>query len=101
MNQRASPPCARSSRHALDRRLNSVIGHAAAQRAFHPLADLGVRRVRIPVEQRFRGHDLAVLAIAALRHLLIDPGLLQRIELAVVRKTFERGDLAAYLRSGQ
>ena len=71
-------------RRALDGGLDAVVGHAAAQRARHALADLRVGRASGSVEQRLRGHDLAVLAEAALRHLLVDPRLLQRVQLAVL-----------------
>src|SRR5690606_17315300 len=89
------------ARRTLDRRLYSVVGHAPAQHAFHSLADFGIGRVRIPVEQRLRGHDLAVLAVAALRHLLVDPRLLQGMQRAVLRQPFERRDLTAHLARGQ
>ena len=79
---------------AFDRLLDAVVGHAAAEREFIPCADLGVGWVRGPIEQRFRGEDLAVLAEPALRHLLVDPRLLQRMQLAVVRESLERRDLA-------
>ena len=61
----------------------------------HALPDLRVGRVRVAIEQRLRGQDLPVLAEAALRHLLVDPGLLHRVQLAVLRQPFERGDLGA------
>ena len=51
-------------------------------------------RIAILGEQRRRLHDLAGLAVAALRHLLGDPGLLQRM-LALGVETFDRGDLLA------
>ena len=76
--------------------LNAVVRHAPAQRPVHGLADLRVRRLRVFVEQRLGGHDLPVLAEAALRHLLVDPGLLQRMQLAVLGQPFERGDLALH-----
>ena len=52
--------------------------------------------MRILVQQRLGGHDLPVLAEAALRHLLVNPGLLQRVQLAVLGQSFERGDLALH-----
>ena len=82
-------------RRALDRGLNAVIRHAAAQGAGHPLADLRVGRVGVLVEQHLGGQDLAVLAEAALRHLLVDPRLLDRMQHAVFREPLERGDLGA------
>jgi hypothetical protein len=48
--------------------------------------------MRILVEQRLGGEDLPVLAVAARGHLLVDPGLLDRMERAVLGQPFERGD---------
>src|SRR5690606_10583059 len=67
---------------------------------FHAGTNFGVGRVWIPIEQRPGRQDLAALAIAALGHLLVDPGLLQGIELAVPREAFERRDLTADRRGG-
>src|SRR5262245_37792417 len=52
--------------------------------------------MRSLVEERLGGHDLTVLAEAAGGDLLVDPRLLQRMELAVVAQPLERGDLAAH-----
>src|SRR6185437_13679121 len=81
---------------APDRRLDSIEGHASAQGTLHRLADLGVTRVRVPVEQCLCRHDLAVLAISTLRGLLLDPGLLQRMQPAVFRETLECRHLAMH-----
>src|SRR5262249_8424115 len=56
--------------------------------------DVGVARIGIAPEVRRRRHDLAGLAVAALRHLLSEPGLLHRMP-AVRRQTFDGGDLGA------
>src|SRR5580704_11761151 len=56
-----------------DRRLDSVKSHASAQRTIHGLADFGIRRVWVAVEQCLGRHDLAILTIATLRGLLLDP----------------------------
>src|SRR2546426_4622847 len=63
-------------RGTLDRRDDTVIGAATADVALHVLDDLLARRIPVLRKQRRRGHDLARLAVAALRHLLGDPGLL-------------------------
>ena len=55
------------------------IGRAAADVAAHGVVDVGVGRLRVLLEQRRRRHDLAGLAIAALRHLQLDPGGLHRL----------------------
>ena len=86
-------------RRALDGGLNAVIRHAAAQRPGHPLADLRIGRIRILVQQRLGRHDLPVLAEAALRDLLVNPGLLQGVQRAVLGQSFERGDLALHGRT--
>src|SRR5579872_4168713 len=67
--------CLDTARRTPDRRLDSIEGHASAQCTVHRLSYLGVTRVRVPVEQRLCRHDLAVLAISALRGLLLDPRL--------------------------
>src|SRR5262249_10220469 len=77
---------------AFDGGLNTVIRHTAAQRGVHGLADLRVGRMRISVQHRLRRHDLPVLTEPALRDLFSNPGLLQRVQLAVRRKAFECGD---------
>jgi hypothetical protein len=48
--------------------------------------------MRILVQQCLRRHDLSVLTESALGDLLINPGLLQRVQPAVRGKPFERGD---------
>ncbi len=50
-------------------------------------------------EQDLGIQDLAVLAEAALGHLLIDPGLLQRVQFTGGRQAFESGDLALHRRN--
>src|SRR5216684_5688542 len=79
------------SRRALDRGDDLVVGAAAAEVARHVLHDLLSRRAFRPGKQRRRGHDLARLAVAALRHLLGDPRFLQRM-IAVGRQPFDGGD---------
>jgi len=58
------------------------------------LHDLFARRVRISVKQRGRLHNLPRLAIAALRNLLGNPGLLQGM-VAVGRQAFDCRNLGA------
>src|SRR6266850_2772127 len=60
----------------LDSLADSDIRAAAADVSRHGGVDVAIGRVRLGGEQRRRGHDLAGLAIAALRHLQLDPGLL-------------------------
>src|SRR4051812_48828309 len=83
---------------ALDGCLNAVVRHASTERPRHAFADLRVGRMRVPVEQRLGGHDLAVLTEAALRNLFVNPGLLQRVELSAGADPLEGRDLGANVR---
>src|SRR5713226_4932855 len=55
---------------------NPRIASAATDIARHGSVDLGITRTRCVHEQRRGGHDLAALAIAALRHVQSKPFLL-------------------------
>src|SRR6266571_5120630 len=68
----------RSLRRAMDGGPDALIRAAAAD-VGHRRVDVGVARVRGLREQRGRGHDLARLAIAALRYVFRDPRLLHRM----------------------
>ena len=59
-----------------------MVGAAAAD-VGHRRVDLVVARLRRVPEQRHRRHDLAGLAVAALRRLRVDPGLLHRVQAPV------------------
>ena len=86
-----SPRCAGSLR-----RHESPCGCASRCAQRHKLPaiasiDVGVGRLRLLLQQRGRGHDLARLAVAALRYVEIDPSLLQRMQRSVcTRQTFDR-----------
>ena len=69
------------------------MGPAAAFEAREAVADLLLRRVRGVAQQRRCGHDPAIEAIAALRHLLGDEGGLQRVRLVQSAKPGEGRDL--------
>src|SRR5262245_50821991 len=86
----ASLPRARG---APDRRLDPVVRHAATECFRHRLADLCVVGSGVPIEKSFRRQNLPVLTETALRHLLVDPRLLQGMQHAVDQKPFERRDL--------
>src|ERR1700730_8375262 len=60
----------------LDCFTDAQIGPAAADVARHGGIDVGVGRMRVACQQRRSGHDLARLAVAALHHLPVEPGLL-------------------------
>src|SRR5215468_7340213 len=64
-------------RSELDRPADADIGHASAEVAAHDGVDVLVARVAKILEQSCGLHDLSGLAIAALRRLRLDPGLLQ------------------------
>src|ERR1700752_2670167 len=66
----------RAARRVLDALADSHIGAAATDVSRHGVVDIAVGRVGLGGEQRRCGHDLAGLAITALRHLQRDPGLL-------------------------
>src|SRR2546427_13084290 len=66
----------RTMRRVLDSLADSHISTAAADVPRHRGVDVAVGRVGFGGEQSRRGHDLAGLAITALRHLERDPGLL-------------------------
>src|SRR6266571_2511446 len=60
----------------LDSLADPDISAAATDVPRHRGVDIAIGRVAVGREQGRRGHDLAGLAIAALRHLQLDPGLL-------------------------
>src|SRR5471032_1806305 len=55
---------------------DAVVGAAAADIAAHGVLDVGVAGIFIRVQQRGGAHQLARLAVAALRHVVRDPGFL-------------------------
>src|SRR6185369_5302991 len=56
-----------------------LIRSAATDVTLHGFVDLMVNRFRIFLEQRRRLHELTALAVAALRHIALLPGFLQRV----------------------
>src|SRR5215831_2578750 len=68
----------RRLRCGVDRRADAGVGPAAAD-VGHRRVDVRVARVRVLREQSHRRHDLAGLAVAALRHLVVYPRLLYRV----------------------
>src|SRR5213082_2907358 len=75
---------------AMDGGADTLIGAAAAD-VGHRRIDVGVRWMRLLGEQRRRGHDLARLAVAALRHVFRDPRPLYGVR-AVLGQALDRGD---------
>src|SRR5215472_2004484 len=77
----------------VDRHADPGIGPATADIGDGRI-DIGIAGVGLLLEQRDRGHDLARLAVAALRHVMFDPGPLHRMG-AVGREPFDGQDLGA------
>src|SRR4051812_35148477 len=73
------------------------MGAAAAQVTRQRLADLGLARKLVLLEQGGRRHDHAVDAVAALRSLLVDERTLQLRGLRARTQALERGDRALEL----
>src|SRR4051794_9269943 len=85
----------------LDRRYDVGIGAAAADVAAHELANLiGARRPALG-DQACRRADLSRRAIAALERVMIDEGLLQRMQRALRRQPFDGGHAGAVLHHGE
>src|SRR5467141_2168293 len=74
---------------------DSEIRTAATDVPRHRGVDIAVARVGLGGEQRRRGHDLARLAVAALRHLELDPGLLDLLAGGGGTDSFNRSDALA------
>src|SRR5207247_4064290 len=100
----AGPPCAASGRNPwslctprmlrrpADRADDVLVAGAPADLAGQDLADLGLGRVRVAVEQPARGHHHARRAEAALQAVAFDEPLLDRVELAVFGEVLDGTD---------
>ena len=77
------------ARHLLRCRVNGFanpeVRRAPAEVARHRIVNLRIRRILMRLQQRRCRHDLPRLAISALRHLLLDPRLLHRMQPAFAR----------------
>ncbi len=73
---------------------NILIRAAAADVAAHDFIDIGIARLFVFREQRRGGHDLAGLAVSALRNVAFEPGALHRV-IAVGGESFDCGDVLA------
>src|SRR5262245_7236631 len=78
----------------VDRRAYLLVGAAAADIRDVGI-DVGIGRFRLVLEERRHRHDHPGLAIAALRHVVVEPGLLHLVQHAVLRQSLDRGDLPA------
>jgi len=75
----------------VNRFANALVSAAAADVAAHGIVDIGVGGLGFFREQRYRGHDLPGLAVAALRNVFFHPGLLDGVA-AIGGKTFDGSD---------
>src|SRR5262245_33927777 len=75
--------------------LAHLLERAAATDVGDLRVDVGVGGLRLGLEQRRHGHDHARLAVAALRNLVVDPGLLHLVEDAARGEALDGGDLLA------
>src|SRR3954447_5039306 len=75
----------------MDGAADGLISTAAADVVAHGFVDISVGGVRGLGEEGSGGHDLAGLAVAALRDVLRDPGLLEGVA-AIGREAFDGGD---------
>ena len=82
---------ASSSGGAMNRLANAGIGAATADVSRHRRIDVGIAGAPIGLQQRGCRHDLAGLAVTALRHVEFHPCLLQHMA-AVFRESFDGGD---------
>src|SRR5712691_2089912 len=82
-------------RRVLDSLADSHISAATTDVPRHRGIDIAIGRVGPGGEQCRRGHDLAGLAIAALRHLELDPGLLDLSADRCGTDGLDRGDALA------
>src|SRR5215469_14220467 len=73
----------------------SPVGAAAANVAAQSVQQIFCAGIGILVEYRFAGHHKPRGAEAALRRIVVDEGLLNRVQLAFLRQRFNREDLAA------
>src|SRR5215471_2855604 len=80
---------------ALDCAQDGNVRPAAALESRERVAQLSVARLGVLLQVRGRGHDPAVDAIAALRHLLLDVRRLQRVGLLRRPQALQRCDLLA------
>src|SRR6202171_1280617 len=79
-------------RGAMDGLADALVGAAAADVAAHGIVDIGVGGVGFLGEQRYCGHDLSGLAVAALRNVFFHPGLLHGMA-AIGGGAFDGGEI--------
>src|SRR4051812_49948211 len=82
--------------HLADRREDVRISTAATDVPAHELADLVIGMCTCLIQQRHRRDDLPRRAVAALKAVMTDEGILQRVELTFVGESFDRRHLTAF-----
>jgi len=82
----------RRARGAMNGFANALIGATAADVAGHEIVDIGIGGIGLFGEQCDGGHDLAGLAVPALRDVFGDPGFLNGMEMTVGGEAFNGGD---------
>src|SRR5687768_2693122 len=83
----------------LDGGPDAEVRPATAQVATHGLVDVSVTRVGVLVEQGNGLHDLAGLAVAALGHVVVNPGCLDRVQGVALSQTLDSGDVLTFDRA--
>src|SRR5262245_42583001 len=77
-------------------RLAHLLEGAAATDVGDGIVDVGISGLGFLLQQRRHGHDHAALAVAALRHIVIDPSLLHLVQHGVLGQAFDGGDGLAF-----
>jgi hypothetical protein len=80
---------------AADRAQDAIVFPAAAQVARHLGPDLGIGRMRVPIQQGLGGDNHSRDAKPTLDRVLVDKGLLQRVQAASRPDPLQRGDRPA------
>src|SRR5215471_7837554 len=92
----AGSPFAHLLARTTDRAQDAIVGTATTKMDVELRSDLRVRRRRVAVEEGRRTHDDAGQAISALTRLLLDQGLLQRVQRRTACKPFDRRDSSGF-----
>lgn len=79
---------------SLDGSANSLVRPTTADIAGHTLVNLLISRLRRCVQQRYCLHDLARLAVSALRNIMLNPRLLNGMK-AIYPDPLDRSDMSA------
>jgi len=90
-----------SRAHVLNRGDDIRVRAAPAQIPAHALADVIITSSTWLPQERQRGHDLPGGAIAALKAVVIEEGLLHRMQLVAFGQTFDGGNVLSLRGDGQ